>query len=123
MFTIGRKTLVITDGKMYVKGFKLDRDKLAKLAAHYSGDVGDIDFYIPVLIHQLNRDSYKYVGCAYEHEPDPRDGQRRLTLVIVLEQGTDKEELERMELKYPTDASIELALPHVLQGPDVWELR
>ena len=106
-----------------MKDFKLDRDKLAKLATRYSGDDGDIDSYIPVLIHQLNRDSYKYVGCAYEHEPDPQDGQRRLTLVIVLEQGTDKEELERRELKYPTDASIECALLHVLQGPDVWELR
>ena len=113
----------MTDGKMYVKDFKLDRDKLAKSATRYSGDDGDVDSYIPVLIHQLNRDSYKYVGCAYEDEPDPRGGQRCPTLVIVLEQGTDKEELERMELKYPTDASIEWALPHVLQGPDVWELR
>ena len=26
----------MTDGKMYVKGFKLDRDKLTKLAARYS---------------------------------------------------------------------------------------
>ena len=122
MLTISRSALVM-DGKMYVKGFKLDRNKLAKLAARYSGDDGDVDSYIPVLIHQLNRDSYKYVGCAYEHEPDPRDGQRHLTLVIVLEQGMDKEELERRELKHPIDSSIEWALPHVLEGPDVWELR
>ena len=40
----------MTDGKTYVKGFKLDRDKLAKSAARYSGDDGDVDSYIPVLI-------------------------------------------------------------------------
>jgi hypothetical protein len=123
VLTISRLALMMTYGKIYVKGFKLDRNRLAKMTARYSGGDGDIDSYILVLIHHLNCDSYKYVGCAYKHEPDPRDGQRHLTLVIVLKQGMDKDELERRELKYPIDLSIAWALPHVLEGLDVWEHR
>ena len=64
-----------------------------------------------------------YIGWAYEHEPDPRDGLLHLALVLVMEQGMDKEELERRELKHSIDPSIERALPHVLEGPDIWKLR
>ena len=108
---------------MYVKGFKLNRDKLAKVAARFANNDGDFYSIIPVLMHELRRDSCKYIGWAYEHEPDPRDGLLHLALVLVMEQGMDKEELERRELKHSIDPSIERALPHVLEGPDVWKLR
>ena len=104
---------------MYVKGFKLNRDKLAKVAPRFANNDGDFHSIIP----ELRCDSYKYIGWAYEHEPDPRDGLLHLTLVLVMEQGMDMEELERRELKHSIDPSIERALPHVLEGPDVWKLR
>jgi len=108
---------------MYVKGFKFNRDKLAKASARFANDEDEFFSIIPFLLHELHHVSCKYIGWAYEHEPDPRDGRLHLVLVFVMEQGMDKEELERRELKHSIDPTIERALPHVLEGPGVWKLR
>ena len=49
---------------MFVKDFKLDLSGLVKLAACYSSNDSYVDLLIPVLVHQLNRYSYKYAGTS-----------------------------------------------------------
>jgi hypothetical protein len=93
----------------------------AKIAALVeSSHDPEVDAYIPIIVHQLNRDGYKYITTAWEHGV-PRDAKGgRLALVIVLDVGYDEEELRKKDLG-DVDWSIEWARPHVLVGPDVWE--
>ena len=56
------------------------------------------------------------------YEPPTSDGGRRSALIIALEVGDDKEKLKNKELGMIGE-SIQTALPYVLVGPDVWELR
>ena len=44
-----------------------------------------------------------------------------MALIIALEIGEDKDEMKEKDLG-EFDESIRVALPHVLVGPDVWEL-
>jgi len=44
-----------------------------------------------------------------------------LSLIIALAIGDDKDELKKKDLE-EIDESVRKALPHVLVGPDVWEL-
>ena len=55
------------------------------------------------------------------YEPPSPDGKRHLALIIALETGEDKDEIKKKDLG-EIDESIRVALPHVLVGPDVWEL-
>jgi hypothetical protein len=107
--------------KTFVKGFKIDQAKVVTLIDLKDPDLTVIEDYITIIVHELNREGYKYIGCAYDHEPDPQDGKRRLVLVIVLDESADEEELKNKALG-EIDATIEWARPHVLEGPDVWEL-
>lgn len=71
----------------------------------------------------LNQEGYKYIGCTYGHHPDLRDGQRRLVLIIVLDESNDEEELKNKPLGQVLGDNIQWAAkPHVLEGSDVWEL-
>lgn len=110
-----------TAQKTFVKGFKIDQDKVVRSAKLKDPDLTIIESYITTIVHVLNREGYKYIGCAYDHDPDPQDGERRLVLVIVLDESTDEEELKNKALGQ-IDDTIEWAKPHVLEGPDVWEL-
>ena len=106
----------------YVKGFKIDTQKVATIVG-----VGDhpetldplIDDAIGVIVHQLNQSAYLSIEVGYEH-PGP-DGERHQVLIVALEIGEDEEELKKKDLG-EIDESIRVALPHVLAGPDVWEL-
>ena len=106
--------------KKFVKGFKLDRSKIAALAEVESSSNPEVDAYIPIIVHQLNHDGYKYITAGWEHDVpcDAKDG--RLVLIIILDIGYDEEELRQKDLG-DIDWSIEWARPHVLVGPDVWE--
>ena len=106
--------------KKFVKGFKLDRSKIAALAEVESSSDPEVDAYIPIIVYQLNRDGYKYITAGWEHDVprDAKDG--RLALIIVLDIGYDEEELRQKDLG-DIDWSIEWARPYVLFGPDVWE--
>jgi len=69
----------------------------------------------------LNRNGYKFIGAVYDRPPDQSDHEDHLAIVIVLEEGGDLAKLRTQELGL-LDESIEAARPHVLVGPDVWEL-
>ena len=105
--------------KKYVQGFKINRRKVAGIAEVESTRDPQVDHFIRVIISRMNREGYKYIAVAYDHPPtDPTDC---LSVVIVLGDGYDEEELKKREVG-PIDESIEFARPHVLDGPDVWEL-
>ncbi|KAF8802227.1 hypothetical protein BYT27DRAFT_7197315 [Phlegmacium glaucopus] len=104
----------------YVKGYKIDRQKVASMVEVDCHDP-EVDEYIRVIVHQLPRSAYKYITAAKEHNPpaDPmEDGH--LALIIVLEAGQDEKTLREKEIV--VDESIEWAKPHVLVGPDIWEV-
>jgi hypothetical protein len=103
---------------LYVKGFKIDRQKVADMIGAPRGDPV-VDAGIRVVVEQLNRSAYIDIVAGYE--PPSPDGQRHLALVIALEVDNDEERLKKKELG-AIDESIRAALPHSLVGPDVWEL-
>lgn len=104
--------------KEYAKGFILDRHLIAKLAEVESTSDPEVDAHIHVIINGLNREGYKFIGGVYRYN---QIGQRRLEMAIVLETGDDEEKLRSKELQH-IDETIAAAQPHVLIGPDVWEL-
>ena len=104
---------------LYVKGFKIDRQKVADMVEAPRGDPV-VDAGIRVVVEQLNRSAYIDIVAGYE--PPSPDGQRHLALVIALKIDTDEERLKKKELG-TIDESIRAALPHTLVGPDVRGLR
>jgi hypothetical protein len=107
--------------KTYVKGFILDLKKVAELAGVEDTNDSEVDAYLDVIIHGFNRDGYKFIGVVYHPSLQESNGKQKLALAIVLEIGHDEEVLRKMELQ-PIDETIAAAQPHVLVGPDVWEL-
>ena len=103
----------------YVKGFKIDSQKVADIVGAKDELDPVVESAIDVIVDRLNRSAYLriVVGC----EPPSPDGERNLALIIALEIGEDKDELKKKDLG-EIDESIRVALPHVLVGPDVWEL-
>jgi hypothetical protein len=104
---------------LYVKGFKIDRQKVANVVGARDSVDHLVDAAIRVIMGQLNRSAYLNLVGGYE--PPSPDGERHLALIIALEIGEDKDELEKKDLG-EIDESIREALPHVLVGPAVWEL-
>jgi hypothetical protein len=102
---------------LYVKGFKIDRQKVADIVEAKRSDPL-VDAGIRVVVEQLNRSAYLDIVTGYE--PPSPDGKRHLALVIALEID-DEERLMIKELG-TIDESIKAALPSTLVGPDVWEL-
>jgi hypothetical protein len=107
--------------KLYAKGFKLDRNMIAKVAEVESSNNPEVDEYIHVIINGLNRSGYKFIGAEHTPPGQQPDGRTHLAVAIVLETGRDEEELRKKDLQ-PIDHSITFAQPHVLVGPDFWEL-
>lgn len=110
-----------TAQKTFVKGFKIGDAKVVTLAKLKDPDLTIIESYITAIVHVLNQEGYRYIGCTYDYDPDPQGGKRRMVLIIVLDEGTDEEELKNKALGQ-IDDTIEWAKPLVLEGPDVWEL-
>ena len=106
-------------GMTYVKGYKIDRKLVASMIEVDPVD-REVDEYIRAIVHMFPRTSYKYIASAKERNVpiDQKDGHR--ALVIVLEVGDDEKALR--EKKIVVDATIEWAKPHVLVGPEVWEI-
>ena len=107
--------------KQYVKGFILDRHLVAKILEAKHATNPEVNRFIHTVVRGLNCDGYKFIGTVYRHKSDPMFSESKLALAIVLEVGCDEEALKRMELP-PLDDTIAAAQPHVLIGPDVWEL-
>jgi hypothetical protein len=103
---------------LYVKGFKIDRQKVADMVEAPRGDPV-VDAGIRVVVEQLNRSTYINIVAGYE--PPSPDGQHHLALIIALEIDHDEERLKQKELG-TIDESIRAALPFYLVRPDVWEL-
>ena len=78
-----------------------------------------VDAAIPIIVGQLDRSAYLRIVCGWV--PATPDTERHLALIIALAFGADKDELKEKDLG-EIDESIKKALPHVLVGPDVWEL-
>ena len=102
---------------LYVKGFKIDRQKVADIVEAERSDPL-VDAGIRVVVEQLNRSAYLDIVTGYEPSSD---GKRHLALVIALEIDDDEERLMKKELG-TIDESIRAALPYTLVGPDIWEL-
>jgi hypothetical protein len=102
--------------KRYIKGFEVDYQKVAEKIAMVT-DTSDpkVTAAVHGVIKYFDREAYKYVGLGCVNRPD-----ERLAMVIVLAVGNDRTELEKKELG-PIDETIQAALPHVLDGPHVWE--
>jgi hypothetical protein len=104
---------------LYVKGFKIDRQKVANIVGANDRNDPLVDTGIRVIVGRLNRPAYLNIVGGYE--PPSPDGERHLALIIALEIGDDEDEMKKKDLG-EIDESIRVALPHVLVGPDVWEL-
>jgi hypothetical protein len=104
---------------LYVKGFKIDRQKVADIVQATNRNEPLVDAGIRVVVERLNRSAYINIVTGYE--PPSPDGKRHLALVIALEIDDDEERLKKKELGV-IDETIRVALPHTLVGPDVWEL-
>ena len=104
---------------LYVKGFKIDRQKVANIVEARDRIDPLVDTGIHVIVGRLDRSAYMNIVTGYE-SPSP-DGERHLALVIALGIGDDKDEMKKKDLG-EIDDSIRVAPPHVLVGPDVWEL-
>ena len=92
------------------------REKVANI-------VGAKDTYDPlvmagisVIVGRLNRSACLSIKGGYE-----LDGERHFCFIFALEIGDDKDELKKKDLG-EIDESIRETVPHVLVGPDVWEL-
>ena len=115
--------LQVTMQKQYVKGFKLDREKIAMSMGLESSNDPEVDAYICVIVNNFNCEGYKFIGAVHKCTPPGQQTHQspHLMLAIILEMGFDKEELKKTELK-SIDKSIASAQPHVLDGLGVWEL-
>jgi len=78
-----------------------------------------VDSAIRVIMSQLNLNRSAYLNIVGGYEPPSPDGEPHLALIIALEIGDGKDELEKKDLG-EIHESIREALP-VLVGPAVWE--
>jgi hypothetical protein len=88
----------------YAKGFKIDRGLIAKTfeIAHRNDE--KVDSFLLTIVEGLNREAYKCITTAYDHEA--RTDEPYLCNIIAIETGTDKEALEALDLG-PLDKTIE----------------
>ena len=77
---------------LYVKGFKIDRRKIANLLEVTSETDPLVEAGISVVVERLNRDAYLKMVTGYEGR-DP-DGNRNVELIIALEFDKDEERLK-----------------------------
>ena len=103
----------------YVKGYKIDRQKVADLVEAANRKDPLVDAGIRSVVARLNRSAYMNIATGYD--PPTPEGARHLALIVALDVGYDQEQLKEKKLG-DIDESIMAALPHVLVGPDVWEL-
>ena len=104
---------------LYVKGFKIDRQKIADAVGTKVRVDPVVEAAIDFIVHRLNRSAYLNIELGHDL-PGP-EGERRLALIIALATGKDEDELKNRDLG-EIDESILEALPYVLVGPDVWKV-
>ncbi|KAF8881845.1 hypothetical protein CPB84DRAFT_1791503 [Gymnopilus junonius] len=92
---------------LFLKGFRLDFDKICEVL-----EVDDADRYVRNIIYCIPREAYNRIGCGYGRN-------RKLILMIVMEDGYDPEEL----MKTPVDSSSDPTLADIAREvctPGVW---
>ena len=105
--------------RKFVKGFKFDHAKIATVAGVQSSHNPEVDVYIPIIKDTLNPEGYKYITLVWENNV-PRDVEDGwLALVVVLETGSEIEDLRQMELG-ELDLSIQW-VRYALDSLGVWE--
>jgi hypothetical protein len=106
----------------YVKGFKIDREKIAQVLG--AGHIYDplVEAGIAELVEGLNRKGYLRILTAYNSESPGSDGFRHLVLIIALQISENKDELKAKPLG-KIDKTISDAHPHLLVEPDIWEMN
>jgi len=72
----------------YAKGFKIDRRLIAKAFVAHRNDP-EVDSFLLTIVEGLNREAYKCIITAYDHEA--RTNEPYLCNIIAIETGTDKE--------------------------------
>jgi hypothetical protein len=77
----------------FLKGFKVDRGKLEKLGYYPTNEDPQNTRYYKRIIDLLPRTSYKYIGAGFEEDGD-------MCLVVVMADGSDKEELQKMDMPF-----------------------
>ncbi|KAM6502770.1 hypothetical protein JOM56_002747 [Amanita muscaria] len=96
----------------FLKGFKIDRAKLEeKFGYHPTTEDPQNMRYDKRIIGLLPRTSYKYIGAGLEEDDD-------VCLVVVMADGRDKEELEKMDMPF-CEKMLAQAAKSVLT-PGVW---
>jgi len=103
----------------YVKGYKIDSQKVADLVEAANRKDPLVDVGICSVVAWLN--SSGYVNIATGYKPPTPDGACHLALIITLDVSYNQQQLREKKLG-DIDESIMAMLPHVLGGPDVWEL-
>jgi hypothetical protein len=75
--------------KRYVKGSKVDRQKVANATDLRGPSDPEVDDYVRIIIDGLNRSGYRFIGAGYEHIPPGQqpDGHTHLAVIIILDEG------------------------------------
>jgi hypothetical protein len=94
----------------FLKGFKIDRGKLEKRGYFPTDEDPQNTRYYKRIIGLLPRTSYKYIGAGLEEDD--------MCLVIVMADGWDKEELQKMNMPF-CEKMLAQAAKSVLT-PGVW---
>jgi hypothetical protein len=104
---------------LYVKGFKIDRQKVANIVG--ASNINDplVDAGINAVVKRINRSAYLKIEGGWDRVSP--DAKREIEFILAFAIGTDKDELKAKDLG-ELDETIMEALPYVLVGPDVWEL-
>jgi hypothetical protein len=79
---------------LYLQGYRLDDDKIAKLFG-----CEDPTDYKPAIIRCIERDSYRYIANGFEPNGD-------LNLIIVMKGGNDAVELTQTPMPESEDATL-----------------
>ena len=75
----------------FIKGFMVDSKKLEKIGYGPTSEDPHNTRYWRRVIDLIPRESYKYIGAGIEEDGD-------MCLVVVMVDGCDKEELEKMDM-------------------------
>jgi hypothetical protein len=96
--------------QLFLKGFKIDRKKLLEYCYPTEEDPENTRYYGDI-IGILPRTSYKYIGAGFEE-----DGE--FCLIVVMEDGWDKDELQKMEMPFCEEMLVKASKSVLTEG--VW---
>ena len=96
--------------KLFLKGFKVDCRKIKRYSLPTKEDPTNTRYY-RLIISLIPRTAYKYIGAGFEEDGD-------MCLVVVMEDGWDKEELQKMDMPF-YEGMLAQAAERVLT-PGVW---